>query len=25
MDKEGANPDHIKGQLAENGLTSEDW
>ena len=25
MDKEWANPDHIKGQLAENGLTSEDW
>ncbi len=25
MDKEGANPDHIKGQLADNGLTSEDW
>ena len=25
MDKEGANPDHIKGQLAENGLTAEDW
>jgi translation initiation factor IF-2 len=25
MDKEWANPDHLKGQLAENGLTSEDW
>ena len=25
MDKEGANPDHIKGQLAEHGLTPEDW
>ena len=25
MDKEGANPDHVKGQLAENGLTAEDW
>lgn len=25
MDKEGANPDHVKGQLAENGLTPEDW
>jgi translation initiation factor IF-2 len=25
MDKEGANPDHVKGQLAENGLTPEEW
>ena len=25
MDKEGANPDHIKWQLAEKGLTPEDW
>ncbi len=25
IDKEWANPDHIKGQLAENWLTSEDW
>gem|GEM_PF-4751467 len=25
MDKEGANPDHVKGQLSENGLTPEDW
>lgn len=25
MDKEGANPDHVKGKLAENGLTPEDW
>jgi translation initiation factor IF-2 len=25
MDKEGANPDHVKWQLAENGLTPEDW
>ena len=25
MDKEGANPDHVKGQLAEHGLTPEDW
>ncbi|MCH8518965.1 translation initiation factor IF-2 [Candidatus Gracilibacteria bacterium] len=25
MDKEGANPDYVKGQLAENGLTPEDW
>jgi len=25
MDKEWANPDHIKGQLAEKGLTAEDW
>jgi translation initiation factor IF-2 len=25
MDKEGANPDHVKGQLAEYGLTPEDW
>lgn len=25
MDKEGANPDHVKGQLAEQGLTPEDW
>ncbi|MDD3646656.1 MAG: translation initiation factor IF-2 [Candidatus Gracilibacteria bacterium] len=25
MDKEGANPDHLKGQLAEHGLTPEDW
>lgn len=25
MDKEWANPDHVKGQLAENGLTPEDW
>ena len=25
MDKEGANPDHLKGQLSENGLTPEDW
>lgn len=25
MDKEGANPDHIKGQLSEHGLTPEDW
>jgi translation initiation factor IF-2 len=25
MDKGWANPDHIKGQLAENGLTAEDW
>ncbi len=25
MDKEGANPDFVKGQLAENGLTPEDW
>ena len=25
MDKQSANPDHIKGQLAENGLTPEDW
>ena len=25
MDKQGANPDHVKGQLAENGLTADDW
>ena len=25
MDKEGANPDNVKGQLAEHGLTPEDW
>jgi translation initiation factor IF-2 len=25
MYKHGANPDHVKGQLAENGLTPEDW
>lgn len=25
MDKEGANPDHVKGKLAEHGLTPEDW
>lgn len=25
MDKEGANPDHVKGQLAEHGLTPDDW
>lgn len=25
MDKEGANPDYVKGQLAENGLMPEDW
>lgn len=25
MDKESANPDFVKGQLAENGLTPEDW
>jgi len=25
MDKEGANPDFVKGQLAEQGLTPEDW
>lgn len=25
MDKQGANPDHVKGQLAEHGLTPEDW
>ena len=25
MDKEGANPDFVKGQLSENGLTPEDW
>jgi len=25
MDKEGANPDHLKGQLSEHGLTPEDW
>jgi translation initiation factor IF-2 len=25
MDKEGANPDHLKGQLSENGLVAEDW
>jgi len=25
MDLEGANPDHVKGQLAEHGLTPEDW
>ncbi len=25
MDKQGANPDHVKGQLAEQGLTPEDW
>jgi len=25
MDKEWANPDHVKGQLAEHGLTPEDW
>jgi len=25
MDLEGANPDHVKGQLSENGLTPEDW
>ena len=25
MDKEGANPDHIKGQLSEHWLTPEDW
>jgi translation initiation factor IF-2 len=25
MDKEGANPDHVKGQLAEHGLSPEDW
>lgn len=25
MDKEGANPDYVKGQLAENWLMPEDW
>lgn len=25
MDKEGANPDHVKGQLAEHGLVPDDW
>lgn len=25
MDKEGANPDHVKGQLSEHGLMPEDW
>ena len=25
MDLEWANPDHVKGQLSENGLTPEDW
>lgn len=25
MDKVWANPDHVKGQLAEHGLTPEDW
>lgn len=25
MDKEGANPDYVKGQLSEQGLTPEDW
>ncbi len=25
MDKEWANPEHVKGQLVENGLTPEDW
>jgi translation initiation factor IF-2 len=25
MDKEWANPDHVKGQLVEYGLTPEDW
>ena len=25
MDKQWANPDHLKGQLSENGLMSEDW
>ena len=25
MDKQWANPDHLKGQLSENGLVSEDW
>lgn len=25
MDKEWANPDHVKGKLAEHGLTPEDW
>ncbi|MCT4617599.1 MAG: translation initiation factor IF-2 [Candidatus Gracilibacteria bacterium] len=25
MDKQGANPDHVKGQLAEHGLVGEDW
>ncbi len=25
MDKQGANPDHVKWQLSENGLTPEDW
>jgi translation initiation factor IF-2 len=25
MDLEWANPDHVKGQLAEHGLTPEDW
>ena len=25
MDKEGANPDKVKGELAEHGLQSEDW
>lgn len=25
MDKEGANPDFVKWQLSENGLTPEDW
>ncbi len=25
MDKEWANPDHVKGQLAEHWLTAEDW
>ncbi|MDD2907828.1 MAG: translation initiation factor IF-2 [Candidatus Gracilibacteria bacterium] len=25
MDKVGANPDHVKGQLAEHGLLAEDW
>lgn len=25
MDKEGANPDHIRGQLSDHGLVPEDW
>lgn len=25
MDKEGANPDHVKSQLSDNGLVPEDW
>ena len=25
MDKDGANPDHVKWQLSEHGLTPEDW